>query len=77
MIYANNHRFFPRNYQIDAESQFIPFQIDLENQVVTEIASAIGLNSESVIGIPLNKYLCKINYILSPKIIKNFFEVIS
>jgi predicted ATPase len=23
------------------------------------------------------KYLCKINYILSPKIIKNFFEVIS
>jgi hypothetical protein len=23
------------------------------------------------------KYLCKINYILSPKIVKNFFEVIS
>ena len=24
-----------------------------------------------------SKYLCKINYILSPKIVKNFFEVIS
>jgi secreted Zn-dependent insulinase-like peptidase len=24
-----------------------------------------------------DKYLCKINYILTPKIVKNFFEVIS
>jgi Leucine-rich repeat (LRR) protein len=35
-------------------------------------------NLESLILYPYgHKYLCKINYILSPKIVKNFFEVIS
>jgi ATP-dependent helicase YprA (DUF1998 family) len=53
MIYANSHRFFARKYQIDADSEFIPFQIDLENEVVTEI-SASSLHTSDVVGLPLN-----------------------
>ncbi|MFM7381569.1 MAG: helicase-related protein, partial [Microcystaceae cyanobacterium] len=53
MIYANSHRFFARKYQIDADSEFIPFQVDRENQVVTEI-TASSLNASDVVGVSLN-----------------------
>jgi asparagine synthase (glutamine-hydrolysing) len=36
-----------------------------------------GSNGEFARSYYFDKYLCKINYILSPKIVKNFFEVIS
>jgi hypothetical protein len=50
------------------------------NITTTPTRIAIDLNQLGTYNFTVltsNKYLCKINYILSPKIVKNFFEVIS
>jgi hypothetical protein len=45
---------------------------------ISRKAKDLGVTIEEKFSVgEYDKYLCKINYILSPKIVKNFFEVIS
>lgn len=53
VIYANNNRFYPKWYQLGADIQPIPFQIDLTNEVIREITSGIGLHDAPLSAIPL------------------------
>lgn len=53
VIYANNNRFYPKWYQLSADVQLVPFQVDLTHEVIREVRPGTGLHQASLCAIPL------------------------